>query len=91
MKHTPGPWRVDPRGIGTPWNVGTDDQDIALAAAQCGDDMKQTRRSANARLIAAAPKLLRFVQMFAALRAVDDVYSGDIDEAAALLAEIKGE
>jgi len=56
--HTKGPWTVDPRGIGTRWNVGTLDVDVALASQVVGDDLPQSTRSANARLIAAAPELL---------------------------------
>lgn len=55
-----GPWAVDPLNMGTLWNVGTTDgaHNVAIANQVIGDDMKQTRRSANARLIAAAPDLL---------------------------------
>lgn len=58
MSHTPGPWTVDGRGIGTPWNItGADGNDVALAS-QRSSRSPDMERTANARLIAAAPDLL---------------------------------
>ena len=58
QKHTPGPWYIDKKSIGCRWNIETIKQDIALAQQIMGDDLEQNIRSANARLIAAAPTLL---------------------------------
>lgn len=56
--HTPGPWFVDLRKVGSLWNVASKSNDIALAQQIIGDTLHQDVRSANARLIAAAPELL---------------------------------
>ncbi len=65
-EHTPGPWKVDPIGVGTPWSIGTENVDIALANQIRGDDLEQHTRSANARLIASAPDLLAVLKAIAA-------------------------
>lgn len=84
--HTPGPWRVDPRGVGTPWNIGTDTQDVALAGQLVGDSLRQPTRAANARLIAAAP------EMRDALAAIAPLLPDDVqDKVRALLARIDGD
>lgn len=60
MKHTAGPWEVDPLKQGILGDVSTADGSQCVAQAQqvSGDDLKQSIRAANARLIAAAPDLL---------------------------------
>ena len=64
-KHTKGPWCVDAGHRGTAWNIDTADDQIAIALAQqlVGDDLHQTKRAANARLIAAAPDLLEALEV----------------------------
>ena len=55
MRHTPGPWAVNPTGDIGPWYVGTQDEGIAdCDLGFCGAEEFE----ANARLIAAAPDLL---------------------------------
>lgn len=56
--HTPGPWAVDPMKIGTLWAIYSKDCQVAQADQVPNDSMKQSIRSANACLIAAAPDLL---------------------------------
>lgn len=58
MKHTPGPWIVDPdmRGLGNLPVAGVRSFD-GISIANCGTD-----GHANARLIAAAPDLLAALQ-----------------------------
>ena len=67
-KHTPGPWRS--LNFGT--EVRTEDMRTAVASLGMGYDHEDGdgRRTANARLIAAAPDLL------AALRALVEVAEG---------------
>ena len=55
MPHTPGPWFLDRRGLGTLGSVETEDGDVIAQAMQVEDDPKHEKRTANARLIAAAP------------------------------------
>jgi len=69
MPFTPGPWFVDPHDMGCKWNVCTEDVDIALAQQLVGDDLKQSKRSANAALISAAP------DMFAAIDVADTAFA----------------
>lgn len=70
LSHTPGPWFVDVLDVGTKWNVGTLHGDVALASQVVGDDVRQTRRSANARLMAASPDLLDAARLAEELVAV---------------------
>jgi hypothetical protein len=67
-KHTPGPWEVDPLGLGTPWSICDQRGDqIALANERLEDPRRVKNppmRDANARLIAAAPELLEALQMY---------------------------
>lgn len=68
--HTPGPWTYDDA-----WSliIGPQGQEVAaLHSAQAPDDAKRANRntvSANARLIAAAPKLLAALKAVAPLMA----------------------
>ncbi len=60
--HTPGPWRIDPYGLGVV--VGPDGFSIQTSGPDCivGDESSY----ANARLIAAAPELLAIALSVAA-------------------------
>lgn len=60
--HTQGPWSLIRIDSGAPWNIGTIDHDIAIAQQIQGDNIKGSIRSANARLIAAAPELLEIAR-----------------------------
>lgn len=78
MKFTRGPWKVDPLGIGTPWNVGTEDDNVALAMQLVGDSMRQERRAANAALIAKAPEMFDAIRAYLAAFDRDAVIALDI-------------
>lgn len=71
MRHTPGPWHVDPDPRpDMEWNnhiYGADGMAVCFMAHSDGKD--DERDEANARLIAAAPDLL------SALEAVEQAYS----------------
>ena len=64
MKHTSGPWHVRDFD-GSQWSIdASGDMTVAqaLQLRPLAFDMKQEERTANARLIAAAPKLLEALQ-----------------------------
>jgi hypothetical protein len=99
-RHTLGPWSVDPLRIGTRWNVGTEDTDVALASQLIGDDKPQTQRSANARLIASAPEMWEMMASLSELvseyrHASPNLFYARIDalakDARAILARIDGQ
>lgn len=57
-KHTPGPWEIEPHStIDKCFNVGPG---ISIDY----DDVDHEEQDANARLVSAAPKLLRIVKQF---------------------------
>jgi hypothetical protein len=62
MKHTPGPWRID--GSGAIAGIRPGDSGLPLAVSQVfkpihyGDNRDSQIQFANARLIAAAPRML---------------------------------
>lgn len=64
MKHTPGPW-TDKSIDGSQWGI-YDLRGWSIAQAHqikvLSEDMKQVERTANAKLIAAAPDLLAALQ-----------------------------
>ncbi len=76
-----------------PWTVGESYNNAISIRAKYGIIAEVKGQGpvseANARLIAAAPELLRFVQMFAGLQG-EDVYSGDVADAKILLQRIEG-
>jgi hypothetical protein len=56
--HTPGPWMTDVDCSG--WSVGTEDKFIAFTNGEHSDeDISPDEEAANARLMAAAPDLLK--------------------------------
>ena len=57
--HTPGPWRVDDVGVG--FEIAAGNEVVAQAQQVYGDHNHKIRRG-NARLIAAAPDLLRYLK-----------------------------
>lgn len=59
-KHTPGPWVAEPGGGKGSWVKGSTGEWAALA---CGDTSESAE--ANARLIAAAPDMLKALRPFA--------------------------
>ena len=90
MKHTPGPWSNDTIGHIRAVTGDSGEQNIAQLIAPHG--MMHGEYKANGRLIAAAPELLKFVEMFAwfAVPNAEPVSYGDQLEARALLARIEG-
>ena len=65
-KHTPGPWRVGEYSSGTEITADTGQTVCFLAVDRHDDTPTATISRANARLIAAAPKLLEAVRLFMA-------------------------
>lgn len=93
--HTPGPWKVAPKGylsicpVTDCGNLGTAiasavGDGVVVAGTNCNDD-----REANARLIAAAPGLLAALKE--ALPALDYCNAKKADVARATIAEAEGE
>jgi hypothetical protein len=75
--HTPGPW-TDESGDGSKWGVfDADGRAVALAQqiVSLRVDVYQAERTANARLIAAAPDLLAaLVECVVDMQATEDFY-----------------
>ena len=61
MKHTPGPWEVEPLRKGAPWHLIRPVSDPEQWIAQVPDP-----DSADARLIAAAPDMLEELELIVA-------------------------
>lgn len=86
MKHTPGPWRIDPDNF----NVYSDG-----LLAQVYGHTHNGERLANAQLIAAAPELLETLEM--AQKAIkggcetENDRQGLLDIISAIMAKAKGE
>ena len=51
---TPTPWSLDRLESGAFWNIGNGKDDIAICQQLVGDDIKQSKRSANAAYIVRA-------------------------------------
>jgi len=80
-RHTRGPWRIEPQGIGAHGHwVHDDDGEYVAMACSRGD---RTEEDANARLIAAAPDLLEALQEFS--RNYDGFQDGDGNDCPTLL------
>lgn len=66
IKHTPGPWRVEPRQAGDSndiaFNIETDDWFIAGIYFEEGTDINDPDIKANANLIAAAPEMYEILE-----------------------------
>ena len=60
MKHTPGPWHVDPGFLFDV--VASDGRDVAETHLSDGHERPDDERWANAILIAAAPDMLRALE-----------------------------
>ncbi len=105
MKHTPGPWNIDPRGGGNirggpfhEYTRGNSQSQVALATLD--GRRSEEERDANARLIAIAPELLVFVQSIVdtvfivpdepRLLNWKNAYTARAAEAAILIAKIEG-
>lgn len=59
-KHPPGEWFASPTGNGKMYDIGADDgSNVCLVYASDGDVLDAATGHANARLLAAAPDLLR--------------------------------
>lgn len=90
-QHTQGPWQViNTQGVGL--HVKTSNFDLIATMAN-GDDFfaKNPQNEANARLIAAAPELLKVAEDFALLADLHDWEGAAIDNARAIVAKAKGE
>lgn len=78
--HTPGPWEVNTTGLGSIWIGGNELGDTGFQteiASVCSEYGEVSR--ANARLIAAAPRLLKIVTMLLKVIPDGQTYPG-IDE-----------
>ena len=85
---TPGPWRIEAASAGSKWPIIQGANWSGEVAIVYNDG--ETSEGANARLIAAAPKMADWIA--SALRMVDgDGAPPDWDEARAILARIRGE
>ena len=87
--HTPGPWQVgDGHALNLEGHVFAGRRLVANCHAH-SDGREGTRQenNANARLIAAAPRMLAFIQIIAA----GSANSHDANEARALLRDVEGE
>lgn len=63
MKHTPGPWKVDPC-----WDIlGNTDDGNGMVCQITTDAVPRAEAEANARLIASAPELADLCEMVARL------------------------
>lgn len=101
-RHTPGPWRVDPRDSiqGAFFIRGPQNEYIARLTDETRTDLGDPEeagtsydpRPANARLIAAAPELVETVRTLLHI-AEDEGWLGsdETNAAAALLARIEGD
>jgi hypothetical protein len=105
MKHTPGPWKVDPRTPEAIIAPAQEGETLARVFFMYGDkEREQTQKSSNARLIAAAPELLEGLKALAneatgfieyadqATHGVTNirVLQGKIDAARAAIAKAEG-
>lgn len=107
MSHTPGPWervdRLDPRGQPVPFYRGlvalvSCDPSIAVVADR-GRTASASEWDANARLIAAAPELLRVAELAVGVALgrphdgsqLDEDLEGLLLEARAAIAKARGE
>ena len=57
-RHTPGPWKIVPSGVGNPRIVGADGYAVAACRPKYSTPDDYAIAAANAHLIAAAPDLL---------------------------------
>ncbi len=62
-KHTPGPWNFEAMKRGDGFNIVVDGGTIAQTWG--GNKQRSNEQGPNARLIAAAPELLKFVEQWA--------------------------
>jgi hypothetical protein len=72
VSHTPGPWRNEMGEI----NATIDESDYLIADATGDSDLSFDEAEANAELIAAAPELLRLLQV--AYRALRSYQNGNL-------------
>lgn len=93
-KHTPGPWKYDFQSVDREWAIVTNP--YGLIVANVNADSRQT---ANARLIAAAPDLLEALEQI--MPSIEDndsitasqirhVYADALNAARAAIAKAKG-
>lgn len=83
-EHSPGPWsirfhtKLDPSWVDRPRNImGADDKIVATFTDTAGQSWRSGgEKAANARLIAAAPKLLETLQSVEWSALVDDEHGG---------------
>jgi len=59
LKHTPGPWDLEPESCGILIVVDENQDEIATIIAANDDDLLTHKEWANGRLISAAPDLLK--------------------------------
>ncbi len=98
-KHTPGPWSTSPVGIGDDlsWPIRRVRHDQRgnritswIADAHGTQGMDEAERAANARLIAAAPDLLKILEAILDEFAEGSVKVGTLTDARVLVAKAKG-
>ena len=92
MTHTPGPWK-DRVATGMPDHMISGSREgVCVIPFKYGEGSGTARRNANARLIAAAPELLAWLEAFCAMwrcgvRNTDNIEAA-VTDARALLARI---
>ena len=82
-KHTPGPWRV----VKDPTNLSLQVYGQTLALFECWRRSDEQTELANARLVAAAPDLLKALEFV--IRGVPDTWEG-VQKAHAAIAKATG-
>ena len=75
--HTPGPWRIDPRPFSGYGAVHVSCGQYIVAKALGQTQSCETEATANARLIAAAPKLLKALKLAVLQNSHDMLMTGD--------------
>lgn len=89
--HTPGPWHVMPQVDPSRLDIQEkDDAGYAVASAWGGGNVMEEAMQSNARLIAAAPRMLDLLKRVVAIadgKAVDRLME---DDARAILRDVEG-
>lgn len=98
FKGTPGPWRLDEKGVGNDHIIDGEYHVIEAGIGYCGPNsagfgLHGFMSIADARLIAAAPKLLKALEGIMRVEARDRIMpvGAEWDAARAVIAEVTGE